>query len=100
MKNKRLILVSISFIILFSVIIIFISNKQPNTIHFNGNIYTNQNSIVPIKFIGDKIGSKSGYSYYEIRNSNKDYHIAVEKEETDYFYFYKTKDANGINFAE
>ena len=100
MKKKKLILVSVSLIIIFSTIVIFLINKKPNTIHFNGNVYTYQHRIVPTPLIGDKIGSKSGYSYYEIRNSNKNYNIAVEKEDTDYFYLYKTKDANEINFSE
>lgn len=98
MSKKNLMLVSILSIIIFSTIIIFVSNKKPNIIHFNGDRYTNQNLIVPEKFIGDEIGSKSDYSYYEIRNSNKEYHIAVKIDDT--YYFYKTKDANGINFAK
>ena len=48
--------------------------------------------------MGNKIGSGSDYSCYEIRNSNKQYYIAVEKDDTDYFY--KIKNANGINFAD
>lgn len=98
MKKKRLILISISLIIVFSVISIFISNRKPNTIYFNGNRYTNQKLIVPEKFIGKEIGSKSGYSYYEIRDSNEEYHLAVKIDDT--YYFYKTKEANGINFSQ
>lgn len=98
MSKKKLIIATVFLFIVCSGIILSINNSPSKAIFYNGHRYINQNIIVPYKYLDGKIGSKDGYVYWAIVDTNEDYYLAV-KEDINY-YLYKTKDANDITFVE
>ena len=96
-NRKYLIIFIAGFLFYFTVSTIVNANPK-KSVKIDGTRYINQQVIVPKKYIDGKIGSKEGFAYYAIKDANAKYQIAVKFD--DEYYFYKTEDANGINFTD
>lgn len=95
-KNIYITIIIISIFLLTSSILTFLKFQKKYVI-FNGIKYENQNIQIPKDYIGNKISTYNDFEIYEIKNYNKSYHIAIQRDNK--YLFYKTKESNGINFT-
>ncbi len=97
-KNRKYLIIFIAGMLFYFTVNTLVNINPKNSVRIDGTRYINQQVIVPKKYIDGKIGSREGFAYYAIKDANENYHIAVKFD--DEYYFYKTKDANGINFTD
>lgn len=96
--NRKHLIIFISVILFYFIVSVIVNMNPRKSVKINGTKYINQHVIVPKEYIDGKIGSKEGFAYYKIKDSNENYKIAVKIDGE--YYFYKTKDVNGINFTD
>lgn len=96
--NKKYLIIFISGILFYFIVSTIVNINPRKSVRIDGSRYVNQQVIVPKTYIDGKIGSKDGLAYYKIKGANENYQIAVKFDNE--YYFYKTKDANGINFTD
>lgn len=97
-KNRKNLIIFIAGILFYFMVSTIVDINPKKSVRIDGTRYINQEVIVPKKYINGKIGSKEGFAYYAIKDANENYQIAVKFDGE--YYFYKTKDSNGINFTD
>lgn len=97
-RNRKYFIIFISGMLFYFTVSTIVNINPRKSVGIDGTRYINQQVIVPKTYIDGKIGTKDGFAYYKIKDANENYQIAVKFD--DEYYFYKTKDANGINFSD